>query len=242
MTQIIRYAELASTNDEALRLASEGTSNSWVMADVQTAGRGRRGRMWVSATVGNLYCSGIIGLRDMPLPAWQLSFIAALAVHDSLQPYVPDLKLKWPNDVLSAGQKLAGILLETSTAPSPCVIVGIGINLIAHPDIAERPATNIKAITGKTIETYALLETLITHFNVRSATWQQRGFAIIRRDWLACATGLGARIDVRLGAETLTGTFTDLAEDGALMLKLDSGAIKPIHAGEIFGIDHAACH
>lgn len=239
MTQIIRYNELASTNDEALRLANKGIIDTWVMADTQTAGRGRRGRTWVSATVGNLYCSGIIDLRDNPQPPWQLSFIAALAVHDSVQPFALDLKLKWPNDVLSGGLKLAGILLEAS---SQSVIVGIGINLIANPEIAERPATNIQAITGKTIEPYTMLETLITRFNARYTTWRQSGFASTRNNWLARATGLGTRIDVRLGTETLTGIFTDLADDGALLLKLDSGTIKPIHAGEIFGIDHAARH
>ncbi len=242
MTQIIRYAELASTNDEALKLAGEGNRNIWVMADTQTAGRGRRGRTWVSDTIGNLYCSGIVDLKNSQKHPWQLSFIAALAVYDSVQPHVPELKLKWPNDVLSRGHKLAGILLEACTAPSPCVVVGIGINLVAHPDVLDRPATNIKAIVGKTIDSYNLLEALIAYFDRHHAVWLQSGFASIRNNWLARATGLGNRIDVRLGTETLTGIFTDLADDGALLLKLDSGAIKPIHAGEIFGMSDAISH
>ena len=280
MSATIRYAELASTNDEAMRLAIAGEAhNTWIVADKQTAGRGRRGRTWVSDTVGNLYCSAIMRLQAGDPPAQQLSFVAALAVVDVLAPLIfnvipakagihsecgsvltadgahlrssvlmdpglrrddgeggtaaTTLKLKWPNDVLANGQKLAGLLLE---AGPEFIIIGIGINLVAHPVDVERPATSMNALTGASPDPKDILYSLIDHFSKRFRYWQHHGFAQTRTDWLKHATGLGERIEVRLGNETLNGTFTDLATDGALLLKLDSGVVRPIHAGEVFGI------
>jgi BirA family transcriptional regulator, biotin operon repressor / biotin---[acetyl-CoA-carboxylase] ligase len=237
--RILRFAELESTNDEITRRAIEGAPDGlWVMADSQTKGRGRRGRTWVSGANGNLYCSGLVRLLSAEPPAQQLSFVAALAVHEVLHAFVPEIRLKWPNDVLVDGAKLSGILLESggSAAMGLWLVVGIGINLAAHPDDAERPATNVATLTGVRHDPEKLLESLASAFTSWRQRWREGGFSAIRPHWLAASHGLGQPLVARLGQKTFEGVFAGLGDDGALLLRLESGEMRSIHAGEVFGI------
>jgi BirA family biotin operon repressor/biotin-[acetyl-CoA-carboxylase] ligase len=238
---IHHYDELGSTNDEAMRLAREGAADgTWVLADRQTAGRGRRGRAWESKG-GNLFTTAIVRPWPGEGALSQLSFLVALALHEATTHWVARdrLALKWPNDVLLDGAKLSGVLLESAShgnGGDRWLVVGIGVNLADHPEGLERPAMSLAGagVTPPTPRDF--LEKLIEAFGVWRERWRLGGFAPIRTAWLARAAGLGQRIAVRLPDSTLEGQFLDVAEDGALLLRLDSGAIEPIHAGDIFGI------
>jgi BirA family transcriptional regulator, biotin operon repressor / biotin---[acetyl-CoA-carboxylase] ligase len=239
MDGILRFAELDSTNDEVSRRALEGAPDGlWVMADRQSKGRGRRGRAWQSAANGNLYCSGLVRIVPGEPPAQQLSFVAALAVHELLSPLLPQLKLKWPNDLMVDGKKLTGILLEGGGTGSGglWLVVGIGINLTAHPEDAERPATDVLALTGERHDPEVMLRALAPAFARWRLRWRIGGFSAIKTAWLAASQGLGERLVARLSHETIEGVFAGLGDDGALQLMLESGDMRVIHAGDVFGI------
>ena len=241
MAELLHYPAVDSTNDEVIRLAQNGApAGTWVVADEQTAGRGRRGRPWES-TRGNLFCTGLIRLSSGEGPVSQLSFLIALALYDALSQWVPvdRLALKWPNDVLLDGRKVSGILLESAGSLAPgdrWVAAGVGVNLAVYPENMERPAISLAAAGIAAPQPMAVAERLATAVEHWRREWQAGGFAALRNAWLARATGIGNRIEVRLPDETLFGTFTDLAEDGALLLQLDSGAVRTIHSGDVFGI------
>lgn len=210
----------------------------WVMADVQTSGRGRRGRVWQSQP-GNLYCSTLVRHRETDPPLQQLSFVASVALHDSLSEYSPHIQLKWPNDLLVQGRKLSGILLEGGGTPASgqWVVIGIGVNVQHFPEDVERPAISLAhLLSGAAPEPADVLHILAGRFAAWCEQWRQLGFAPVRSRWLQHATGIGHRIEVRLGQESLTGVFTGLDSGGALLLQLDSGAIRTVHAGEVYGI------
>lgn len=205
-------------------------------ADRQTAGRGRRGRAWVSEA-GNLYASLLLKPRPTDPPRQQISFVTAVALHDTIAALVPNrdigLQMKWPNDLLLQGHKVSGILLESTGG---ALVVGVGVNLAHHPDNAERPATDL-AMHGFHVSPADFLLGLQSTFASRHALWRAAGFLPIRDAWLARAAYLEQPIEARLGTETLTGIFETLDADGALRLRLPDGSRRAIHAGEVFGME-----
>jgi BirA family biotin operon repressor/biotin-[acetyl-CoA-carboxylase] ligase len=236
----LAYETLGSTNAEALVLARAGERPPfWVTAQSQSAGRGRRGRSWVSEP-GNLYASLL--LFD-PAPAErvaQLSFVAALAVRDAIAreapALAPQLSLKWPNDVLLGGEKFAGILIEGEAVRGQPVtlVVGIGINCASHPSDAAFPATDLRA-HGSAVTPQSLLPSLAAAMLARIAQWDRgEGFAGIRRDWLAAAHKLGESIRVSNGGGERTGQFAGLDAAGRLLLDLPDRTRQEIAAGEVF--------
>jgi BirA family biotin operon repressor/biotin-[acetyl-CoA-carboxylase] ligase len=238
-----RYKTLGSTNDEAKALARAGApEGTLVWAEEQTAGRGRRGRIWLSPP-GNLYLSLVLRPDGAPAHAAQLGFVTALGLGDGLAALAgPALRLsyKWPNDLLVNGRKLAGILLESENAASDrvdFVVAGIGVNIIAAPDDVEFPATSLTAEGVAGITPAILLEGFTRHFEIWAWRWRAAGFAAVRAAWLARASGLGEPVRVRLERSTVLGRFLDLDESGALVLEGAHGR-HHIAAGEVFP---AAC-
>lgn len=236
------FVELDSTNEEARRLGEAGEAGPiWITAEVQTAGRGRRGREWVSPS-GNFMGTLFLRPQCSPRKAAELSFVAALAVHDAVSTFMlPDLrqglKLKWPNDVLHNGRKCAGILLESSGfagAELAWLAIGVGINIATHPDNIEYPATSILALGITDVTPAYALSWLATTLNLRIAQWRELGFADTREAWLARAAGLGGPITVRLADETFTGIFEGLAADGALEVRQEDGMLRSVSAGDVF--------
>jgi BirA family biotin operon repressor/biotin-[acetyl-CoA-carboxylase] ligase len=227
-----------STNAEARDRALAGERGPlWVAAQRQTAGRGRRGRAWHSLD-GNLFASGLYVIDRPPGEAAQLSFVAALAVAalcDTTLGEAGRTRLKWPNDVLVDGRKVAGILLESGIAPAGglWLAIGIGVNLEASPDDIVRPTISLK-LAGATLDREAALPVLAEAFDAEFQLWMRSGFGAIRDRWLSRAHGLGDRCVVRLAQETLDGIFGDLGPDGALRLDLASGRHRYISAGEVF--------
>ncbi|PZN96364.1 MAG: biotin--[acetyl-CoA-carboxylase] ligase [Alphaproteobacteria bacterium] len=221
-------AEVGSTNDWLLARAAELPDNHWVLADRQTAGRGRRGRAWGDGA-GNLMASVLVKAEG---PVQQLSFVGALALHAALGQGAR-IRLKWPNDLLLDGVKLSGILLERS---GDALVIGFGANLATFPEGTDRPATSLAAAGLPVPAPAAVLAALMTAFAQVRALWAAQGFEPIRSRWLAHAAGVGDRIAARLGDTTLEGRFEGLAPDGALALRLDDGSLRPVHAGEVFAL------
>lgn len=235
--RVDHYAEIDSTNEEARRRALSGERGPvWIRADRQGAGRGRRGREWVSQP-GNLFITGLYVLDTQASDAARLSFAAALSVADLIEELAPGLdpRLKWPNDVLIKGRKVCGILLESGNAPGGglWLAAGIGVNLAHHPDDSERPATSLAAYGTKPDPGHAG-ERLAHHFDNWLQRWQVSGFAPVRDAWLARAHGLGEKATARLESETVEGVFADLMPDGALRLDLADGTRRLISAGDVF--------
>lgn len=235
---LIACDSVGSTNEEALAHARAGaTGPLWITARVQTAGRGRRGRAWVSEP-GNLFATLLLTDPAPPERAVQLSFVAALAVHDAIAALAPALAsrltLKWPNDVLCGGAKVAGILIEAEGTRPLIVAVGIGVNCRHHPAQTEHPATDLTA-EGAAVTAEAVFEALAGAMACRLRDWQT-GFAAIRTAWLDRAGPLGGELNVRVGARMLTGWFETLDEAGRLVLRLLDGRRETVAAGEVFPI------
>jgi len=237
VTDIRRHATLDSTSEEARRLASSGAHGPlWVVAEEQTKGRGRRGRDWISQK-DNLFASHLVEVDAPPETCAQLSFVAALGAADTVAALAgrARITLKWPNDVLLEGRKVAGVLLEA--APNGAfqrLIVGIGINLAHHPEGMETPAISLAAVTRPSPSPEDALARLVVAWDRWYALWREGGFTPIRAAWLSRAGGLGETVTVRTGQAEMTGVFETLDEDGALRLRLDDGRISRVTAGEVF--------
>lgn len=229
---LVAFDSVGSTNDEAARLAEDGAREGTVVwAREQLGGRGRRGRTWASPK-GNLYSSTILRPECAAPRATELGFVAALAVGD-IVPGDRTVRLKWPNDVLVDGGKVAGILLESAIAQDgrvEHVVAGIGINIAFAPQLPEMRYPG--AALGGTVE--AALEGFTQALATRLTEWRHDGFKAIRSAWLAKAGPLGADVDVRLGEELVHGRFAGLDPDGALLLDT-SGGRRKIVSGELLG-------
>jgi BirA family transcriptional regulator, biotin operon repressor / biotin---[acetyl-CoA-carboxylase] ligase len=232
----VAFGELDSTNSEARRRAEAGeTGPLWITAERQTAGRGRRGRVWDSAP-GNLAATLLLRPEAPAAIIGQLSFVAALAVAEMAAHFAPGaaITVKWPNDVLAEGRKLAGILLEAGPAPEGTwLAIGIGVNLACFPQGTEFPATSLTQLGIATPSPDAALTVLAARFAHWYAAWMSEGFETIRAAWLLRARGLGLPIRARLPHETREGVFEGIDATGALLLN-EQGQVRAIAAGEVF--------
>jgi BirA family biotin operon repressor/biotin-[acetyl-CoA-carboxylase] ligase len=227
---LVALPSVGSTNDEAACLAENGAPEGTVVwAREQTGGRGRRGRSWASP-MGNLYSSTILRPDCPAARAAELGFAAALAVADMV-PAGREVRVKWPNDVLVDGGKVAGILPESSIAAdgqAEHVILGIGVNVGFAPNLPEMRYPG--ACLGGTVE--AALEALAAALARRLGQWRRDGFAAVRAEWLTRAGPLGTEVDVRLGDELVRGRFAGMDGEGALLLDTAAGP-RRIVAGEL---------
>jgi BirA family biotin operon repressor/biotin-[acetyl-CoA-carboxylase] ligase len=219
------HEELGSTNDEAARLAREGAPHGVVIcARRQTAGRGRQGRRWISP-VGNLHASFLLRPDVPAMRTPEIGFVAAVAITATLDPMAPEqVTLKWPNDVLLSGAKVAGILTELVEG---AVIVGIGVNVAHVPPDMPYPVASLSA-HGCRATVDEVLAGLMQHFEQGLAAWTQGGFAPVRTAWLQRGPPLGQRMQ----AGEQAGRFAGLADDGALLLETESG-MRRVVAGEV---------
>ena len=236
------HAVLDSTNAEALRRAAAGeTGPLWLLARAQTAARGRRGRAWAMPP-GNFAATLLLRPGDPPAAAALRSFVAALGLHDALAAATgrPErFALKWPNDVLLGGRKLAGILLETHAPPGGplALAIGFGVNLAAAPDPAalEPDAlapVGLAAATGLALDPEDLLDLLAPAVTRWETRLRAEGFAPVREAWLARAARLGEPLRARTPAHEFEGRFETIDATGALVLATASGRVA-LPAAEI---------
>jgi BirA family biotin operon repressor/biotin-[acetyl-CoA-carboxylase] ligase len=234
------HAEIGSTNDRARAALAQPTGDGLaVVADLQTAGRGRRGRSWISPAGANLLCS--VALRPVIAPrlAGLLGVAAALAVRDASAAFVPDagLGIRWPNDVVDRdGRKVAGLLVETALEGGELVeaVIGIGINVNWLP--AEMPAgiegraTSLRALSGTPIDRVELLRRVLDALAVEMNALEHGDAPLTRlRDssWLD-----GRRVEVETGMETISGRVAGIADDGSLLLDVELGRMA-LSVGEV---------
>lgn len=218
-----------STNHDLILRADEGAPEGlWLRAKSQGAGRGRNARDWISPQ-GNIYTSTIIRLKSDKLPATNLAFVAANALHEVIQSYLigHNAMIKWPNDILIDDAKICGILLERSR---DAVIMGTGVNLAHSPQNIDRKATSLLELGARAVEPDQFMERLSQTFAKWLELWRNEGFAPIRNYWSKHAHDNGQK----LRHENIVGEFAGIDDDGACLLKLPNGAIHLVNAGDIF--------
>lgn len=243
--RLVAFESAGSTNTEAMTRARAGERGPvWFVTSEQTAGRGRRHRPWI-APRGNLASSILEVLAVSPAAASTLGFAAGLALESalrrvSLQASVGSenmgFSLKWPNDVLVGGKKLAGILLEaeTVTEKSLAVVVGIGTNVVAAPQGTPTPATSLAALGVQISAEELFAELSNTWANFRGIWGNGRGFEEIRRLWLERATGLGQPVAIHTGSSIVEGIFDNIDEVGCMIVRTSGGKRVPISAGDVY--------
>jgi BirA family biotin operon repressor/biotin-[acetyl-CoA-carboxylase] ligase len=238
----IALPEIDSTNAEGFRRAASLVGPTWILAGMQTAGRGRRARPW-SSPQGNFHGTLVLKPTEPPETVALRSFAAALALRDAfvqLTGLPQSFALKWPNDVLCNGGKIAGILLESQglNGADPVLCIGIGVNLIAAPDASQVEAGAVPPVsllqeTGLRITPEAFLDALAPAFVRWEATFTTQGFAPLRTEWLAHAARLGEVIRARTGTDTREGVFETIDSAGNLVLRTAQGPVA-IPAAEVF--------
>ena len=228
-------AETGSTNADLVARLRSGQSvreGDWLVADRQLAGRGRQGRTWFGGR-GNFMGSTIVrlGAHD-PAPA-TLALVVGLAAFETVQPLLPnpgELSLKWPNDLLLRQAKLAGILLERE---GDAIVVGIGVNLVAAPDLPDR-ATIALSQVGPAPDRGHFAQALARQLETELERWRTFGVEPIIKRWTVAAHEEGTSLRVQPpGEEPVTGQFAGLTGEGILRLRLPGGAIRTIHAGDV---------
>ena len=229
---LVRLGRVDSTQTVAFALAADGAADrTVVVAQAQTAGRGRHGRLWLDEPGASLLTSIILRPRLEPARLPTLSLAAGVAVVEALE-RVTGLKprLKWPNDVLVDGRKLAGILLESRISPSPLVVLGIGVNLaqrVFPADLAER-ATSVRLAAGRRVDADALLTALLESLDAWRTRLETEGWAPIRERWRALTETLGRRVSI----DGVEGVAVDVDEDGALIVA-EGDVRRRVVAGEV---------
>lgn len=236
--RVARLTSIGSTNDEARRLALAGDPGRlWIVAREQTAGRGRRGRAWTSPP-GNLYASALLIDPSPTAIAAQIGFVAGVALRCALGDLGAgdDLKLKWPNDLVWRGAKLAGLLVEgvaLSDGRLAC-IVGIGVNCASAPAGLAYPTDCLVNALGRVVDPEDLFARLAPRFDETLALWRRGAdFAAIRAQWLLHAAGLGGSIRIAGAQGFRQGIFETLDAQGRLVLRGADGA-EAIEAGDLF--------
>jgi BirA family transcriptional regulator, biotin operon repressor / biotin---[acetyl-CoA-carboxylase] ligase len=234
---IVRLGAVDSTNEEGRRRALTGdTDRLWIVANEQTAGRGRRGRAWISPR-GNLHASALI-LDPCPRPiASQLGFVAGVAMVRAARDLgATDVGLKWPNDLMSYGAKCAGILLEgfgVGSGRTACV-VGIGVNCAHAPEGLGYATSCLTRAGGQAVVPGELFERLIERFDDALDEWRAgEAFDRIRAAWLDYAAGLGERIAIQNGGRQREGVFEGIDATGRLLMHSEQG-LDAVEAADVW--------
>lgn len=240
-SEIISLQEVDSTNVQIKKLAERGAAEGTVLiADRQSAGRGRLGRRWESPSGVNLYCSILIKPQMPVQQAPQLTFLSSVAVVETLSEVCSlSAQVKWPNDILVNGAKICGLLneMDAETEMLHYVILGIGVNLNMaveqFPPQLNYPATSVLREMGQRVDRARFLKVLLEKIDQSYDDLQKDGFASIRRRWESLCDIMNKRVSVSQQFDELTGTVVGLDPDGALRVQGDTGGIERILAGDV---------
>ena len=227
--KIETFASVSSTQDKAIELLNTGASEGLVVQAMSMEnGRGRQGNAW-HAPMGNLYLSIVLRPDISEADCGQMSFVAALAVVETARSLTDeDLKInvKWPNDVLVEGKKLAGILIDKQGS---AYILGVGINILAAPEYA----TALQAHSDKRLPINPVRDFFLDVFDAYYTKWLNEGFENIQEQWMRKAAFLNEKIGVRLSSREEQGIFKGIDQDGALLLETTDGTRRFV-SGEVF--------
>jgi BirA family biotin operon repressor/biotin-[acetyl-CoA-carboxylase] ligase len=239
---LVCLPETKSTNADAFRLAEGGAEEgTTVIADAQSDGKGRRGRAWSSPSGVNLYCSIVLRPCIMPHEAPQLTFLSSIAVARAIE-LTTALKpeIKWPNDVLINGRKVAGLLNEMSAETDGInfVILGIGVNLNMtsgqFPDDLRTPATSLLLEQGLPVNRSRFAATMLTELDRLYTDFLRQGFCHMREEWQQLCNANGKGVVVSEGDVEITqGMFSGIDSDGALLLRSPDGTLERILSGDV---------
>ena len=244
-TRFHYFESLDSTNHYARLLAERGEpQGAIVIAEMQTLGRGRLGRHWVSPPYVNLYCSVILRPTLAPADAPRITLTAAVALADVIERFGPIAPtIKWPNDILAGGKKIAGVLTEAASNSQRVefVVLGIGVNLnfsleAMPPEIRER-ATSLSILTGRNVSREAFLQRLIHDLDRCYAILEERGFAVLAPRWDERFDLRGRRVRVEMTDRAIIGRAVGLDADGALIIALADGGRQRIVAGDVIPVE-----
>ena len=238
------FDSLDSTNTLAHGLASEGAAEgTTVIAETQTKGRGRLGRTWVSPPFRNLYVSIVLRPPIAVARAPQIGLVAGVAVAEAVRDWAPQATIKWPNDVLIDGRKVAGILTEMDADGDcvRCVIVGIGVNLNSvaaefPPDLRDK-ATSLSAAVGVRIDRVAFADRLLARLEERYDRFLDQGFAAIQPLWERLSALTGRVVQIDDGVRSYQGIVVGLADDGTLRLRDTVQGETRVVAGDVTVVD-----
>ncbi len=239
--KIICTPETGSTNSDLFRMAEEGAVDGVVLlAERQTSGKGRLGRRWESPEGVNLYCSLLLRPDIPPFEAPQLTFLSAVAVVRAIQS-VTDIRpdIKWPNDILINGRKVAGLLNEMNAETDRVlfVVLGIGVNLNMRgeqfPAGLRYPATSLFLETGTVVDRNFFAAILLKELDKEYKRFIDSGFAPARGEWASYCNAAGRELQVDFGSNSVRGLFAGLDHDGALLIKLPNGNIERILGGDL---------
>ncbi|WP_394175725.1 bifunctional biotin--[acetyl-CoA-carboxylase] ligase/biotin operon repressor BirA [Thalassotalea litorea] len=228
-----------STNSYLLRrLPNQVVNGQACVAEYQSAGRGRRGKNWVSPFASHLYLSMYHPLEQGLSAAMGLSVVIGLAVADALEAaYAIDVQLKWPNDIYVEGKKLAGILVELEGQPTESghSVIGLGLNIQmpkAQGDAIDQPWTDLSQHTDILIDRNLLVAKLISQFNHRLIQHHQYGLAPMLVDWQRRDIFINQAVEIFSGGQTSRGICRGINANGALLIEIN-GKVKPIYGGEV---------
>ena len=224
----MRFVERTGSTNADLLADTSAAEGDWLVALVQDAGRGRQGRDWVGQS-GNFFGSTVVELKACDPPAPSLSLAAGLALIEAVDVAVPGqaLMLKWPNDLMLAGAKLAGILLERS---GDRVVAGFGVNLASAPNVADRRTASLRGAVGA--EAFAPL--IAGSFGRLLALWRSSEPGALARAWEARAHSIGTPLTVHVATnEMIGGRFDGIEADGALRLRREDGSTEIVRAGDV---------
>jgi BirA family biotin operon repressor/biotin-[acetyl-CoA-carboxylase] ligase len=239
--EIIAFPEVGSTNTEAFRLAESGAlEGTVVLAELQNRGKGRLGRKWESPGGVNIYCSVILRPAILPVATPQLTFVSSLAVCRAIET-VPGLSplIKWPNDILLGGRKVAGLLNELSAETDRVnfLVLGIGLNVNMaerqFPPDLRHPATSLAIEAGHHISRLDILRALLTELDGLYARYLQEGFSPLKSEWEKRSSLCGRRVRVSSLGDDSEGVAVGIDDDGALLVRNDNGGVNRVLAGDV---------
>lgn len=239
LEEIQLFEEIDSTNAEAIRQIQAGNiANRLLVARSQTAGRGRRGRSWVSPLDGGIYMSLMKQFTLPPNALQGLSLLTAISLKSALDSMgITGLKLKWPNDILFQNKKLAGILLELQQRDRHCYLVfGIGLNIALPAELTQeidRPVTDITSIADDIPENSRIVATVINALCNNLVEYEKSGFSSFQERWNESDSYLNSNIEIHNGEKRIIGKSLGVDSNGALLLQTTAG-LQSINGGEVF--------
>jgi len=239
--RLVCCRETGSTNEDAFRLAEEeAEEGTVVIAEAQRRGKGRLGRHWESPAGVNLYCSVILRPHILPAKAAQLTFLSVVAAARAIET-ITSLRpsIKWPNDLLLNGKKVAGLLNEMSaeTEKVNFIVLGIGVNinmeLAQFPKDLRHPATSLFLETGRPVCRLDFVRALLEALDTLYDTYLQNGYGPVREEWLERCNFLGEKVRITFQKNEINGVATGIDEEGALLVKLPDGGVERVLAGDV---------